>query len=44
MKFERKFGRKRKKSNPKKGLLLVILLAIVIYLWYNAEALINSFF
>lgn len=44
MKFERKFGSKRKRSNPKKGLLMILLLAIVLYLWFNAESLINSLF
>lgn len=43
MKFERKFGR-QKKSNPKKGLLFVLLLAIVLFLWFNAESLLSSLF
>ncbi len=43
MKFERKFG-KRKKTKSKKGLFLVLLLAVALYLWFNAEGLLKSFF
>jgi hypothetical protein len=43
MEFKRKFG-KQKKSKPTKGLLLVLLLALVLYLWYNAESFFTSFF
>jgi len=43
MKFERKFG-KRKRTNSKKGLFLVLLLAIALYLWFNAETLLKSLF
>lgn len=43
MEFKRKFGR-QKKSNPKKGLFLVVLLALVLFLWYNAESLLKSLF
>ncbi|WP_408032409.1 hypothetical protein [Tenacibaculum xiamenense] len=42
MKFERRFGN-RKKANPKKGLILVILLALALFLWFNAEKLIGRF-
>jgi hypothetical protein len=43
MEFKRKFG-KQKESKPKKGLFLVLLLALAIFLWYNAESLLNSLF
>jgi len=36
MKFERRFG-KRKKMNSKRGLALIVLLIIVLYLFLNAE-------
>jgi len=36
MKFERRFG-KRKKTNSKRGLALIVLLIIVLYLFLNAE-------
>ncbi|CAL2102181.1 hypothetical protein [Tenacibaculum sp. 190130A14a] len=36
MKFEKRFGN-RKRTNPKKGLFLVLLLIIVLYLFFNAE-------
>ncbi len=42
MKFERRFGA-RKKANPKKGLFLIILLFIVIFLWFNAEKFLKMF-
>ncbi|MGG8496443.1 hypothetical protein ACQY1Q_08505 [Tenacibaculum sp. TC6] len=40
MKFERRFGRK-KKTNPKRGLFLVFLLIIILILWFNAEKFIE---
>jgi hypothetical protein len=43
MEFKRKFGN-RKQKNSKKGLFLVILLALAILFWYKAEDLINLFF
>ncbi|WP_262502701.1 hypothetical protein [Polaribacter tangerinus] len=43
MEFRRKFG-SRKRIKPKKGLFLVLLLAIVIILWYKAEAIMNALF
>lgn len=43
MEFKRKFG-KRKKTKSKKGLFLVFLLAIALYLWINAEKILNSLF
>jgi len=42
MKFRR--IRERKKSNPKRGIVLVILLIIIVYLWMNAEAFITRLF
>lgn len=41
MEFKRKFG-KQKKSKPAKGLFLVILLALVLFLWYKAESILKS--
>ncbi|WP_299124968.1 hypothetical protein [uncultured Tenacibaculum sp.] len=38
MKFQRRFGN-RKRTNPKRGMFLVILLAIAIFLWFYAEKL-----
>lgn len=43
MEFKRKFGR-RKESKPTKGLLLVILLAAAIILWFKAEDIMNALF
>lgn len=43
MEFKRKFG-KQKKSKPTKGLLLVLLLVLVLYLWFNADSLMNALF
>ena len=43
MEFKRKFGR-RKESKPKKGLFLVILLAVALILWYKADAIMNALF
>ena len=36
--------KKRKKPNNKRGLILVILLFIILYLFMNADSLITSFF
>jgi len=36
MKFQRRFGN-RKKSNPKRGLFLIVLLIVVLYLFFNAD-------
>ncbi|WP_262509543.1 hypothetical protein [Tenacibaculum holothuriorum] len=41
MKFERRFG-KRRKSNPKKGLFLIALLILVLYLFFNAEKILDK--
>jgi len=35
--------KKRKKPNFKRGLVLVLLLVIILYLWMNAEGLITTF-
>lgn len=43
MEFKKRFG-SRKRTNPKKGLFLIILLAVVLYLFYNAEKIIGKFF
>lgn len=40
MKFRR--IRARKKSNPKRGIVLIILLIIVVYLWMNAESIVTK--
>ncbi|CAM1342362.1 hypothetical protein C8N26_1030 [Tenacibaculum lutimaris] len=42
MEFKRRFGN-RKKGNPKRGLFLVILLIIVLYLFFNAENILSRF-
>ncbi|HEY9169222.1 MAG TPA: hypothetical protein VIN72_07025 [Lutibacter sp.] len=36
--------KKRKKPNYKRGIILVILLLVIIYLWMNLESLVNTFF
>lgn len=41
MEFKRKFGN-RKRPDSKKGLFLIVLLAIVIFLWFNAEKFIDK--
>ena len=43
MEFKRKFGR-RKEKNSKKGLYLVLLLALAIFLWYKAEYFLDLIF
>jgi len=43
MEFKRRFG-KRKRTKPKKGLFLVLLLAIVIVLWFKADVLMEALF
>jgi len=42
MKFKR--INQGKKPNNKRGILLILLLFIIIYLWYNAERLIALLF
>lgn len=41
MKFERRFG-KRRKTNPKKGIYLVLLLVIALFLFFNAERILSK--
>ena len=43
MKFSRRFG-SRKRSRPRRGLFLVVLLIIVVYLWMNMEDIITRWF
>ncbi len=43
MKFQRKFGN-RKETQPKKGLFLIVLLIIVLYLFFNAEKFLGRLF
>ncbi|WP_262510182.1 MULTISPECIES: hypothetical protein [Polaribacter] len=43
MEFKRKFGRKRE-SKPTKGLLYIVLLAVVIILWLKAEDIMSALF
>lgn len=43
MKFQRRFG-ERKKSKPKKGMFLVVLLAVALLLYMNAEKILNYLF
>ncbi|MDG1040705.1 MAG: hypothetical protein P8H13_03440 [Polaribacter sp.] len=40
IKFRRLRGRKR--ANPKRGILLVILLIVAVYLWMNATSLLSN--
>ncbi len=40
IKFRRIKG--RKKSNPKRGIVFIILLIIMVYLWMNAEAILTK--
>lgn len=42
--MEQQRFKKRKKTNYKRGLFLVILLVIILYLWMNTDGLITSFF
>ncbi|WP_256369364.1 hypothetical protein [Tenacibaculum sp. M341] len=41
MKFQKRFGNRRK-SNPKRGLLFVLLLAFVLYLFFNTEKILGN--
>ncbi|CAL2091353.1 hypothetical protein [Tenacibaculum sp. 190524A05c] len=40
MKFKKRFGNRRR-TKPQKGLFLVILLAIALFLFFNAERLLS---
>lgn len=42
MEFKRRFGN-RKKTSPKKGLYLILMLIIILYLFFNADKIIKSF-
>ena len=42
MKFDR--TKQRKKANPKKGLVLVMVLFIIIYLFFNMEGIFEGIF
>jgi hypothetical protein len=41
MEFRRKFGRK-KEAKPTKGIFLILLLALAIFLWFKAEDIMNA--
>jgi hypothetical protein len=43
MEFKRKFG-KNKESKPVKGLFLIILLIIAVFVWFKAENFLAAFF
>ena len=43
MEFKRKFGRK-KESKPKKGLFLILLLMLALFLWFKAETILAALF
>ncbi|CAL2057451.1 hypothetical protein [Tenacibaculum sp. 190524A05c] len=40
MKFQKRFGNRRR-TKPQKGLFLVILLAIALFLFFNTERLLS---
>lgn len=42
MKLDR--SKQRKKANPKKGLILVFVLFVIIYLFFNMEAIFEQIF
>ena len=41
MEFKRKFGRK-KKTKPTKGIFLILLLALALFLWFKEEDIMNA--
>ena len=43
MEFKRRFG-KNKKTEPKKGIFLIVVLIVVLYLFFNADKIIGRFF
>ncbi|WNW00727.1 hypothetical protein RRF68_06870 [Tenacibaculum sp. HL-MS23] len=43
MKFKRRFGKNRE-TKPKKGLYLMLVLVVVLYLFFNADKIIGRFF
>ncbi|HKJ06891.1 MAG TPA: hypothetical protein VJ970_05445 [Flavobacteriaceae bacterium] len=36
--------KKQKRPNYKRSIILIVLLLIIIYVWFNAEALLTPFF
>jgi len=42
--MEQQRFKKRKKPNYKRGLILVVLLFVIIYVWLNAEGIISNLF
>lgn len=42
IKFRRLRG--QKKSNPKRGIIFIILLIILVYIWMNAESILSKVF
>ncbi|WP_299677632.1 hypothetical protein [uncultured Tenacibaculum sp.] len=40
MKFQKRFGN-RKRTNSKRGLFLVVLLALALYLFFNADKILS---
>ncbi|WBX73304.1 hypothetical protein PG913_10650 [Tenacibaculum pacificus] len=42
MEFKRRFG-SRKKTAPKKGLYLVVVLIVILYLFFNVDKIIGRF-
>lgn len=42
--MEQQRFKKRKKPNYKKGLFLVLLLLIILFLWFNIDNFITGFF
>jgi hypothetical protein len=43
MEFKRKFGRQKEKKSGK-GVFLVLLLALAIFLWFKAESILDFIF
>jgi len=42
MEFKRRFG-DRKRTKPQKGLFLIVLLILALYLFFNADKIIGRF-
>ncbi|MDG1529285.1 MAG: hypothetical protein P8I51_09900 [Polaribacter sp.] len=40
LKFRRLRGRKR--ANPKRGIIFILLLIVIVYLWMNAESILTK--
>ncbi|CAM1343993.1 conserved hypothetical protein [Tenacibaculum amylolyticum] len=43
MKFQKRFGN-RKRTNPQRGLMLIVLLVVILYLFFNTENILARFF